>query len=30
MNCRSERIWLELITGSRKISNLGLVVVINK
>nr|YP_009000026.1 photosystem I assembly protein ycf4 [Silene conoidea]AGZ18016.1 photosystem I assembly protein ycf4 [Silene conoidea] len=23
MNCRSERIWIELITGSRKISNLG-------
>nr|YP_005089507.1 photosystem I assembly protein ycf4 [Silene conica]AEC04014.1 photosystem I assembly protein ycf4 [Silene conica] len=23
MNCRSERIWIELITGSRKISNFG-------
>nr|YP_010829132.1 photosystem I assembly protein Ycf4 [Silene lithophila]YP_010829382.1 photosystem I assembly protein Ycf4 [Silene alexandrae]WFF47412.1 photosystem I assembly protein Ycf4 [Silene lithophila]WFF48081.1 photosystem I assembly protein Ycf4 [Silene alexandrae] len=30
MNCRSERIWIELIRGSRKISNLGLVVFINE
>nr|YP_010828890.1 photosystem I assembly protein Ycf4 [Silene repens]WFF46920.1 photosystem I assembly protein Ycf4 [Silene repens]WFF47003.1 photosystem I assembly protein Ycf4 [Silene repens] len=28
MNCRSERIWLELITGSRKISNLGWAIIL--
>nr|YP_010829308.1 photosystem I assembly protein Ycf4 [Silene gonosperma]WFF47671.1 photosystem I assembly protein Ycf4 [Silene gonosperma]WFF47755.1 photosystem I assembly protein Ycf4 [Silene gonosperma]WFF47839.1 photosystem I assembly protein Ycf4 [Silene gonosperma]WFF47923.1 photosystem I assembly protein Ycf4 [Silene gonosperma] len=28
MNCRSERIWIELITGSRKISNLGWAIIL--
>nr|YP_010284672.1 photosystem I assembly protein Ycf4 [Silene atrocastanea]UKQ56672.1 photosystem I assembly protein Ycf4 [Silene atrocastanea] len=28
MNCRSERVWIELITGSRKISNLGWAIIL--